>query len=184
MDLTKLDYGELTSLARQVESAIQAREPNESKKSKTKWIASDAAKPFRDRIEALKTEYAQLGQRLNIEKDIILQIQLTVDIAPNNFKEVLDHCYELDFNDVFEVVCKGKLLNRAECKGIANEIQDQIDGILDEICGDIAQIHGKLYDSCEDFIVKLNELVNDLNDAQNLGIFASDLLPNKKKGKK
>jgi len=182
MDITNLSLVELVALNKQVGDAINERKPKEIKKAKKLWVDSDAAAPFRDRIETLRKEYTKLAARLNKNKSMVLRVQLDVDLAPCRFEEVVDSRWERDFSEVFDISCKGKLLNPGACNKMGREIQSSIDAILDDVCGDVAEIHGPLYNECETFMDKLNELIHDLTDAQQLEITAADLIP--KKGKK
>lgn len=183
MDVTNLSLVELMALNKQVKDAIDARKPKEIKKSKKEWLASDAAAPFRERVETLRKEYAKLSTKLNKNKSVVLRVQLDIDLAPVEFAEAVNGRWERDFREVFDMCCSGKLLNReAVPKDMANEIQASIDNIMDEVCGDVAQIHGPLYTECEEFVDKINLLITDLADAQQLEITAADFL--EKKGKK
>lgn len=185
MDLDTLSLPELMALNKQVKDAIDIRKPNEIKKSKKVWLESNAAPPFRERIEALRKEYAKLSAKLNKNKSVVLRVQLDIDLGAENFDDILNTRWEHDFREVFDMACSGKLLNRdAVPRNMADEIQASIDSIMDDVCGDVAEIHGPLYKECEGFVDKLNELITDLNEVQQLEINAADLVPKKKKGKK
>lgn len=185
MDITNLSLSELMALNKQVKDAIDERKPNEIKKAKKVWLESDAASPFRDRIEALRKEYTKLSTKLNKNKSIVLRVQLDIDLGPVSFEDAIDGRWERDFREVFDMECSGKLLNADTVpRNMASEIQANIDTIMDDLCGDVAEIHGPLYKECEEFVDKLNEIINDLNDVQQLEISAADLVPKQKKGKK
>jgi hypothetical protein len=186
MDLSALDFTELLTLDKQVKAAIEARKPKESTAAKKAWLASDKAEPFLDRIEALRKEYVNLTERCNKSKDVVLRVKLTVDFNPTDFNELLKDRWERSFGDVFDLLCEGELLNRGDFPGFANELQSQIDGLLSDVCEDAAQIHGDLYEECEAFVDKLNNLLDDLGDTQELDITPADIVKSaaKKKGKK
>lgn len=182
MDITNLSLCELMALNKQVKDAIATRKPNELKKAKKVWLSSDVAATFHKRVEELRKEYTKLASKLNKKKSIVLRVQLDVDVAPIRFEEAINGRWERDFNDVFSLSCKGKLLNPGDCNKIAKEVQENIDMLMDEMCSDVAEIHGPLYDECGAFVDKLNSLINDLGDSQQLEITPADLIP--KKGKK
>ncbi len=183
MDITNLSLCELMALNKQVKDAIDARKPNELKKAKKAWLSSDVAVTFHKRVEELRKEYTKLSSKLDKKKSIVLRVQLDVDVAPIRFEEAINGRWERDFRDVFSLSCKGKLLNPGDCNKIAKEVQDNIDMLMDEMCSDVAEIHGPLYTECEEFVDKINLLITDLSDAQKLEITAADFLE-KKKGKK
>lgn len=176
IDLTTLSYTELLDLQKQLESAITERAVSESKKAKNEWLASDEAKPYLARIQAMKKKYEALSKKCGKNKSVDLKVRLNVEFDPQCFDDVLEGRWERSFCELFEIQCGGELLNRKACGELGQEVENRVADVMDDVCEEAAKLHGKLYDECEEFVEEYNELISELRSSTSLEVSPADIV--------
>lgn len=176
-DLKALTYNELMCLDSQVKEALENRAV-EAVEAKKDWLKCEkGGGKYLGRIEELKKKYEKVVARCNKSKSVTLRVKMNVDLSPITFEQLLQNRWGQSTCEVFNTNCTGELLNPKDCGKVADGIQEQIDSVMSELCGEVVGIHGDLGDDLEEFTEEWNEFLEEfLEDGNKFSLVPADVV--------
>lgn len=183
-DLKTLSYTDLLNLDAEVKTALADRS-KEADKTKKEWLTAEhGGKAYLSRIEEFRKRFKKLATSKS--KSIDLRIKLDVNFDDADFTELLNSRWERTACETFNVICRGKLLNPKDCGTLAQVVQNQINHVMDELCGEAFGLRSD-HKLLEKFTVDWNDFMVEFSEkaGSKFALVPNDLLrANKPKGKK
>lgn len=163
-DLKTLTYTELTSLNKEVKAALENR-ADEAGEAKKEWLKCEkGGGKYLSRIEELRKKYEKVAARCDKAKSVTLRVKMNVNLTPSDFDSLLQNRWSQSTCDIFQSDCSGELLNPEVCGDIADEIQNQIDSIMSDLCSEVIGIHGDLNEDLDEFIEEWNSFLEEFEE--------------------